>query len=59
MTPTLAGLFTVPEIRHLLAKLIINAKTHPAFVWAWSRGRRAHHTAAALCHRKQHDKTQL
>jgi hypothetical protein len=41
-----------PEIRHLLERLLFQAKTHPAYVWAWSRWRRSHQTTAACSHRK-------
>ena len=53
MTLALAGLPTTPEIRSLIAKLVLTIRTHPAFVWAWSRWRREHQAQAALSHRKR------
>lgn len=59
MTLALAKLLTTPEIRALIAKLILSVKTHPAFVWAWSRWRRDHQAIAAVCHRKKRTNAQL
>jgi hypothetical protein len=53
MTLALARLPTTPEIRSLIAKLLLPIRTHPAFVWAWSRWRREHQAQAALSHRKR------
>ena len=53
MTLALAGLPTTPEIRSLIAKLLLTIRTHPAFVWAWSRWRRHHQAQAATSHRKR------
>ncbi len=53
MTLALARLPTTPEIRSLIAKLLLTIRTHPAFVWAWSRWRRDHQAQAAISHRKQ------
>ena len=41
MTLALAKLPTTPEIRSLIAKLLLPLRTHPAFVWAWSRSNAA------------------
>jgi len=48
----------MPEIRSLIAKLLLPARAGPAFIWAWSQWRRAHQLTAAICHRKRY-KTQL
>ncbi len=56
MTAALAKLPTMPETRRLIARLLMAPRTHPAFVWAWSRWRREHQAAAAISHRKiRHD----
>lgn len=53
MTLALAGLFTTPEVKRLLAKLLLQQKTSAAFVWLWSRWRRDHQAKAAISHRKR------
>jgi hypothetical protein len=53
VTLALAKLPTTPEIRSLIAKLLLPIRRHPAFVWAWSRWRREHQAQAAISHRKQ------
>jgi hypothetical protein len=58
MTLALAGLPTTPEIRSLIAKLVLTIRTHPAFVWAWSRWRREHQAQAALSHWRRHSDKQ-
>jgi hypothetical protein len=40
------------ELRNLLARLLLRARDHPAFVWAWSRWRCRHQAMAAISHRK-------
>lgn len=42
-----------PEIRHLRERRLFRAKTHPAFVWAWTRWRRNHQATTATSHRKK------
>ena len=59
MTVALAKLLTTPETRTLIAKLLLPPRTHPAFVWAWSRWRREHQATAAISHRKTRGNTQL
>jgi hypothetical protein len=44
----------MPEIRSLIAKLLLPARAGPAFVWAWSHWRRAHQLTAAIYHRRRH-----
>lgn len=53
MTTALTKLLTTPEIRSLIAKLLLPLRTHPAFVWAWSRWRCEHQTSAATSHQKK------
>ena len=53
LTLALAKLLTTPEIRTLIAKLLLSPINHPAFVWAGSRWRRNHQRAAAISHRKK------
>ena len=52
-------LLTTPEIRVLIAKLLLSPTTHPAFVRAWSRWRRDHQAVAAVSHRKGRSHAQL
>jgi len=44
----------MPEIRSLIAKLLLPARAGPAFIWAWSQWRRAHQLTAAIYHRRRH-----
>jgi hypothetical protein len=46
----LSGLPSVPEIRHLLARLLIKPVESVVFVYAWSRWRRQHQAEAAKAH---------
>jgi hypothetical protein len=48
---------SVPEIRYLLARLLIQPPTQRPFVLAWSLWRRRHQAAATLSHYKRY--TQL
>jgi hypothetical protein len=41
---------SVPEIRHLLARLLLRPPISPAFIIAWSLWRRRHQANAALAH---------
>jgi hypothetical protein len=50
---------SVPEIRYLIARLLLMPIVRPRFVWAWSRWRQRHQAEAATAHRKHHDKVQL
>jgi hypothetical protein len=50
---------TVPEIRYLLARLLLQPPLHVAFVMAWSLWRRQHQAGAALAHYKRHQNAQL
>lgn len=45
---------SVPEIRYLLARLLIYPPTQKPFVLAWSLWRRRHQAAATLSHYKRH-----
>jgi len=56
----LSGLPSVPEIRHLLARLLLKPIANMAFVYGWSRWRRNHQAGAAKAHyRQREEKTQL
>jgi hypothetical protein len=50
---------TTSELRRLIAHLVLSARHHPAFVWAWSRWRRQHQATAAHCHRQRQTRVQL
>ena len=51
---------SVPEIRYLLARLLLRPPTGRAFVIAWSLWRRRHQAAATAAHyKKRHPKAQL
>jgi hypothetical protein len=43
---------TVPEIRYLLARLLLKSPAAPPFIIAWSIWRRRHQTNAAEAHYK-------
>ena len=46
---------SVPEIRYLLARLLIRPSTRKPFILAWSLWRRRHQAAATLSHYKRYD----
>jgi hypothetical protein len=50
---------TTSELRRLIGQLVLSARSHPAFVWAWSRWRRRHQAAAARYHRQRRIRMQL
>ena len=50
---------SVPEIRYLLARLVIFAPTQKPFIIAWSLWRRRHQAAATLSHYKRRLHAQL
>jgi hypothetical protein len=50
---------SVPEIRYLLARILIFPPTHEPFIIAWSLWRRRHQAAAAICHYKRRGHAQL
>jgi hypothetical protein len=50
---------SVPEIRYLLARLLLRPPVAKAFVFAWSVWRRIHQLNAAKAHYKTQKKTQL
>ena len=50
---------SVPEIRYLLARLLIFPPTPKPYIIAWSLWRRRHQAVATLCHYKRHNYTQL
>lgn len=54
-----AALPSVPEIRYLIARLLLAPITRVRYVLAWSRWRRRHQATAADAHRKQQIKLQL
>ena len=45
--------FTLPEIRRLLAKLVLRVADTAEHVWAWSRRRRRRQHQARLSHYKR------
>jgi response regulator of citrate/malate metabolism len=49
----------VPEIRYLIARLLLKPIAQARFVMAWSRWRQQHQSAAANAHRKRQNKLQL
>ena len=50
---------TVPEIRYLLARLLLKPPNSTAFVMQWSLWRRKHQLEATKAHYKSRQKTQL
>jgi hypothetical protein len=50
---------TVPEIRYLLARLLLSRPMRPAFIMAWSLWRRSHQADAEDRHYRRRDKTKL
>jgi hypothetical protein len=50
---------SVPEIRALLAQLLLRPLLNTAFVMAWSLFRRQHQAQAALAHYKKRKNPQL
>src|SRR4051812_9420929 len=50
---------TVPEIRYLLARLLLTSPTRPAFIMAWSLWRRRHQADAEQRPYRRRDKMQL
>jgi hypothetical protein len=50
---------TVPEIRYLLARLLLRPPIRARFIMAWSHWRRQHQAKAAAAHYRRQDKTQL
>jgi hypothetical protein len=54
-----AALPSVPEIRYLIARLLLTPIARARFVLAWSRWRRQHQATAADAHRRRHIKLQL
>jgi len=52
MIARLRTTLTTPEIRHLIARLLLRPIQTAVFIWDWSRWRREHQVAAAIAHRK-------
>jgi hypothetical protein len=50
---------SVPEIRYLIARLLLSPIARPAFVLAWSAWRRRHQAAAAAAHYRVQINAQL
>jgi hypothetical protein len=50
---------TVPEIRYLLARLLLRPPRRARFIMAWSLWRRKHQAKAAAAHYRRQAKTQL
>ena len=50
---------TVPEIRYLLARLLLRPPRRARFILAWSLWRRKHHAQAAAAHYRRQTKMQL
>jgi hypothetical protein len=60
LTWLLSGLPSVPEIRHIMARLFLKTVPDVHSVLAWSRWRRHHQAEAATAHyRNREDQTQL
>ena len=55
----LALLPSVPEIRSLVARLLLRPPTRTYFILAWSLWRRRHQAEAAAAHYRRRTKTQL
>jgi hypothetical protein len=50
---------TVPEIRYLLARVLLRPPVRTRFIMAWSLWRRQHQAKAAAAHYRRQDKMQL
>jgi hypothetical protein len=50
---------SVPEIRYLLARILLKPPLGQAFIIAWSLWRRTHQLRAASAHYKRRQETQL
>jgi len=50
---------SVPELRYLMARMLLRPPTSLAFVFAWSLWRRRHQLSAMNAHYKSRLKTQL
>jgi len=50
---------SVPEIRYLLARILLKPPLGKAFIIAWSLWRRTHQLCAASAHYKRRQETQL
>ncbi len=50
---------SVPEIRSLLARLLLRPPIRTRFIMAWSLWRRRHQAEAAAAHYRRQAKTQL
>ena len=50
---------SVPEIRYLLARVLLRPPIGTRFIMAWSLWRRQHQAKAAAVHYRRHAKTQL
>jgi len=57
--PLTVRLASVPEIRYLIARLLLRPPSRPAFVFAWSRWRRHHQARAARAHYRAQNHLQL
>jgi hypothetical protein len=50
---------TVPEIRYLLARVLLRPPIRTRFIMAWSLWRRQHQAKAETAHYRRQTKTQL
>jgi hypothetical protein len=50
---------SVPEIRYLIARLLLAPIARAGFILAWSRWRRQHQARAADAHRRRQIESQL
>lgn len=50
---------TVPEIRYLMAQLLLRPPISTSFIMAWSLWRRRHQLSATIAHYKRHPNPQL
>ena len=55
MSPMRLNLPSVPEIRTLIAKLLLQPPVRTPFILAWSAWRRAHQLAATKAHYKSRE----
>ena len=56
---SIAILPSVPEIRYLIARLLLTPIVQASFILNWSRWRRQHQANAANAHRRRQSQLQL
>lgn len=50
---------TVPEVRYLMAQILLRPPISASFIMAWSLWRRRHQLTAPIAHCKRHSNPQL